>query len=88
MLVIQPQSAAHGVTLTAANTIIWFGPVTSAEIWLQANARVHRAGQRNPCLVVKLVSSPVERKLYQALETKTLAQESLLGMYKEALDIA
>lgn len=88
VLVIQPQSAAHGVTLTAANTIIWFGPVTSAEIWLQANARVHRAGQRNPCLVVKLVSSDVERKLYAALEKKTIAQETLLGMYKEALDIA
>jgi SNF2 family DNA or RNA helicase len=88
VLVIQPQSAAHGVTLTAANTIIWFGPVTSAEIWLQANARVHRAGQRNPCLVVKLVSSEVERKLYKALEEKTLAQETLLDMYKEVLDIS
>lgn len=88
VLVIQPQSAAHGVTLTAANTIIWFGPVTSAEIWLQANARVHRAGQRNPCLVVKLVSSEVERKLYKALEERTLAQETLLDMYKEVLDIA
>ena len=88
VLVIQPQSAAHGVTLTAANTIIWFGPVTSAEIWLQANARVHRAGQRNPCLVVKLVSSDVERKLYKALETRTLAQETLLDMYKGELNIA
>ena len=88
VLIIQPQSAAHGVTLTAANTIIWFGPVTSAEIWLQANARVHRAGQRNPCLVVKLVSSEVERKLYKALEDRTLAQETLLDMYKEVLDIA
>lgn len=88
VLIIQPQSAAHGVTLTAANTIIWFGPVTSAEIWLQANARVHRAGQRNPCLVVKLVSSDVERKLYKALEMRTLAQEDLLDMYKKELDIA
>ena len=82
VLVIQPQSAAHGVTLTAANTIVWFGPVTSAEIWLQANARVHRTGQRNPCLVVKMVSSPVERKLYKALEARTLSQNTLLEMYK------
>lgn len=85
VLIIQPQSAAHGVTLTAANTIIWFGPVTSAEIWLQANARVHRAGQRNPCLVVKLVSSAVERQLYKALEERTLAQETLLDMYQQEL---
>jgi SNF2 family DNA or RNA helicase len=83
VLVIQPQAAAHGVTLHAANSIVWFGPVTSAEIYLQANARVHRAGQKNPCTVVHLVSSPVEKRLYRALQDRTLAQGSLLDMYKQ-----
>lgn len=82
VLVIQPQAAAHGVTLTAANTVCWFSPTTSAETYLQANARVHRAGQKNPCLVVHLCSSPVEKELYKALETRTLAQNSLLELYK------
>ena len=85
VLVIQPQAAAHGVTLTAANTVIWFSPTTSAETYLQANARVHRAGQRNPCLVVHLCSSGVEKQLYKALEDRTLAQSSLLSMYKNFL---
>lgn len=85
VLVIQPQAAAHGVTLTAANTVIWFSPTTSAETYLQANARVHRAGQRNPCLVVHLCSSPVEKQLYKALEDRTLAQGNLLAMYKSFL---
>ena len=85
VLVIQPQAAAHGVTLTAANTVIWFSPTTSAETYLQANARVHRAGQRNPCLVVHLCSSGVEKQLYKALENRTLAQDSLLSMYKNFL---
>jgi SNF2 family DNA or RNA helicase len=85
VLIIQPQAAAHGVTLTAANVVIWFSPTTSAETYLQANARVHRAGQKNPCLVVHLCSSPVEKKLYKALETRTLAQNALLEMYKEFL---
>ena len=82
VLIIQPQAAAHGVTLTAANTVVWFSPTTSAESYLQANARVHRAGQRNPCLVVHLCSSPVEKKLYKALEERTLAQGNLLDMFK------
>ena len=85
VLVIQPQAAAHGVTLTAANTVCWFSPTTSAEAYLQANARVHRAGQRNPCLVVHLCSSPVERKLYKALEEKTMAQGNLLDMFRNFL---
>lgn len=85
VLVIQPQAAAHGVTLTAANTVVWFSPTTSAEAYLQANARVHRAGQRNPCLVVHLCSSPVEKKLYKALEDRTLAQGNLLDMFKNFL---
>ena len=85
VLVIQPQAAAHGVTLTAANTVIWFSPTTSAETYLQANARVHRAGQRNPCLVVHLCSSGVEKQLYKALEDRTLAQNTLLSMYKNFL---
>ena len=85
VLIIQPQAAAHGVTLTAANTVCWFSPTTSAESYLQANARVHRQGQRNPCLVVHLCSSPVEKKLYKALEERTLAQGDLLGMFKNFL---
>ena len=83
---IQPAAASHGVTLHAANTVVWWGPVTSNEIWHQANARVHRAGQKNPCLVVKLCGSPVERKQYEALESKTASLDSLLNLYKEVLD--
>ncbi len=86
VLLIQPAAASHGVTLHAANTVVWWGPVTSNEIWHQANARVHRAGQKNPCLVVRLCGSQVERKLYQALDGKTEAMDNLLDLYKEALD--
>lgn len=82
VLIIQPKAAAHGVTLHAANTIIWWGPITSTETYLQANARVHRQGQKNPCTVVHLVGSTVERSLYTSLSNKTEAQNTLLNMYK------
>jgi SNF2 family DNA or RNA helicase len=86
ILLIQPAAASHGVTLHAANTVVWWGPVTSNEVWHQANARVHRAGQKNPCLVVKLCGSNVERKLYDALDSKTKDMDNLLDLYKEELD--
>ena len=64
VLIIQPQAAAHGVTLTAANTIVWWGPVPSLETYAQANARVHRSGQNHPCTVVQLQGSAVEQRVY------------------------
>ena len=85
VLVIQPQSAAHGVTLHAANTIVWWSPTTSYEIYEQANARVHRAGQVNKCLVVHLQGSGVEKKLYTALEYRSEQQMDLLGLYRNEL---
>ena len=86
VLVIQPQAAAHGVTLTAANVIVWFGPITSVETYLQANARVHRAGQRNPCTVVQLQGSPVERKIYKMLESKVDIHNKVIDLYKNILE--
>jgi len=86
ILVIQPQAAAHGVTLTAADTIVWWGPVTSYETYAQANARVHRSGQKNACTVVRLKGSKVEHKLYEALADKQDIQHSLMSMYKEILE--
>ena len=88
VLIIQPKAASHGVTLHAANTIVWFGPITSVETYLQANARVHRAGQKNPCTVVHLVGSDVERKVYKGLQDKTLSQATLLEMYKNEINLS
>ena len=85
ILIIQPAAASHGVTLHAANTVIWWGPVTSNEIYHQANARVHRQGQLNRCLVVRLCGSSVESKLYEALDSKTDDMGTILDLYKEAI---
>lgn len=85
VLVIQPQAAAHGVTLHAANVIVWWGPITSTETYLQANARVHRAGQRNPCTVVRIEGSPVERHVYDMLSDKTDTHTRLVDLYSNVL---
>jgi len=86
VLVIQPQSAAHGVTLTAANVVVWFSPITSVETYLQANARVHRAGQHNPCTVVHLQGSPVEKKMYKMLQGKVDIHTKMIDLYKNIIE--
>ena len=85
VLVIQPQSAAHGVTLTAADTIVWFGPVASVETWLQANERINRPSQENKMTVIKIYGSEVEKRVYDALESKEVNQRALVSLYENEL---
>lgn len=85
VLVIQPQSASHGVTLTAASTTIWFGPTSSAETYLQANDRNHRAGQKHKTLVVRLSGSPAEKIAYKRMEGKVDDQTALMDLYNEII---
>jgi SNF2 family DNA or RNA helicase len=86
VLVIQPQAAAHGVTLTAANTVVWWGPVSSLETYAQANARVHRSGQRHPSTVVQLQGSGVESHVYSLLDNKIDIHTKIVDLYKEILE--
>jgi SNF2 family DNA or RNA helicase len=86
VLVIQPQAAAHGVTLTAANTVVWWAPTPSLETYAQANARIHRSGQTSKCTVVHLESAPVERRLYDMLAKRIDIHAQILNLYKELLD--
>jgi len=86
VLVIQPQSAAHGVTLTAANTVVWWGPTPSLEIYAQANARVHRTGQKHPCTVVQLQGSAAEKRVYSLLDKRIDVHTKMIDLYKEILD--
>ena len=86
VLVIQPQSAAHGVTLTAANTIVWWGPTSSLETYLQANARIHRAGQKHKCTVIQLAGSAAEKRIYRMLDERINVHTAMIDLYKELLD--
>ena len=86
VLVIQPQAAAHGVTLTRANTVVWWGPTSSLETYDQANARVHRSGQTHKCTVVQLQGSDAEKHVYRLLDKKINVHTKFVELYKEVLD--
>jgi SNF2 family DNA or RNA helicase len=86
VLVMVPQATAHGITLTRANQVVWWGPVSSTEIYIQANARAHRAGQKNCVTVTHLQGSPVERRVYSMLQNKVDLHQALVDLYKQVLD--
>jgi SNF2 family DNA or RNA helicase len=82
VLVIQPQAASHGVTLTAADNVIFWSPVTSVETYIQCIARMDRFGQKNKMTVTHLQGSEVERKLYKALQDRKNLHEELVALYR------
>jgi SNF2 family DNA or RNA helicase len=86
VLVIQPQSAAHGITLTAADTIVFWSPVMSVETYLQCIGRIERVGQKNKMTVVHLQGSDVERKMYSMLQGKVDSHQKIVDLYKQELD--
>jgi SNF2 family DNA or RNA helicase len=82
VLVAHPKCMAHGLTLTAANVIVWFTPTTSLETYQQACARITRPGQTRKSLIVHLTGTPVETKLYRRLQQKASLQGALLEMFQ------
>lgn len=85
VLILQPAAASHGLTLTEADTIIWAGPVTSCETYLQANARIDRPGQKNNMTIIHIVGSDVERKLYDMLKNNINNHNKLVELYRQEI---
>ena len=86
VLIIQPQAASHGLTLTAANTVIWYSPVTSVETYLQANARVDRPGQHSPMTVVHIRGSEVETRLYNMLQSNIKHHHKIIDLHRKEIN--
>jgi len=82
VLVANPGTLSHGLTLTAANTVVWFAPINSNETYQQANARVTRPGQKLNTLIVHVEATPLERKIYDRLQGKEKTQGILLDLLK------
>lgn len=85
IIVAHPQCLAHGVTLTAADTIVWFNPTTNLEIYEQANARIRRVGQKRKQLVLHFQGAKIEAHVYNMLFHKQNVQSKFLQLFKEGL---
>lgn len=82
VLVAHPATMSHGLTLTAANTIIWASPTTSLETYQQANARIVRAGQGQNTHIIHIEGSPVETRVFARLKRNATMQGALLELFQ------
>ncbi len=85
IILAHPATMAHGLTLTAASTIIWYGPVTSNEQYVQANGRIERIGKHHTSNVVHIEGTALERKMYSRLKMKQKLQGLLLDLIQEEM---
>lgn len=89
VLVLQPRTTAHGVTLTTADTVIWYtAPLAGVDTYIQGNARVDRAGQKNPMTVYRLQGSPIEEKMYKALHDNVELHVSTVTLFRQEIEEA
>lgn len=83
VLVLQPQSSAHGITLTASSTIVWFSLIPSNELFQQGNARIVRAGQTRKTMIYMFASTKAERHIAKILETKGDMSQEVQRLFVE-----
>lgn len=84
LLLAHPASAGHGLNLQEGGSIIvWFGLTWSLELYLQANARLQRQGQKEVVRIYRLLAKgTIDETVVHVLNGKEVTQEDLLRKLK------
>ncbi len=87
VLLAHPASTAYGLNMQqGGHYIVWFGTGWDLELFQQANARLHRQGQKHPVTVYKLIGAhTVDERASAALESKKVKQQSLLDSLNDLI---
>lgn len=68
---LQIDTAGLGITLTAADTCVYYSVNFNYAAYSQSLARIHRIGQRNVCTYINLiVEKTIDNKVFKALAAK------------------
>lgn len=80
ILLAHPMSTAFGLNMQqGGHYVVWFGTGWNLELYDQANARLHRQGQKYPVHVYKLIcTGTVDERANAAIENKHGVQQNLL----------
>ena len=79
-LVGTPSTGGYGLTLTAANTVIYYSNGYDLEKRLQSEDRAHRIGQHKPVTYVDILAEEtVDEKIVQSLRKKINIASKVMG---------
>lgn len=84
VLLVHPKVMSHGLTLTEADTMVFYGPIYSNEESRQIVERINRPGQTRKMTIIKLGSTALEWEIYAAVELRAQGEAYLLNMYESA----
>ena len=74
------QTGGYGITLTAANTVIYYSNNYDLEKRLQSEDRAHRIGQTGSVLYIDLIAEKtIDEKIVKALRTKVNIANEIMG---------
>jgi len=84
IFLVHPASAGHGLNLqSGGHIIVWFGLTWSLELYQQANARLHRQGQKENVVIHHLIAKgTIDEDVMKALANKESNQNMLLEAVK------
>lgn len=86
IIICQIQTAGLGITLTAADTAIFFSLDFSLANHEQARARIHRIGQRHPVTYLYLLGAgTVDEKIFEALKNKKSIADQVVDDWRSVL---
>jgi len=75
-----PQTGGYGITLTQANTVIYYSNSYDLEKRLQSEDRAHRIGQKKTVTYIDLISEDtVDEKIVKALRDKINIASEVMG---------
>lgn len=86
VLVAHPKTTSHGLEFAVADTIVWFTPHHSLELYDQANKRIQSKLQKNSMGIYHIYCTPLERAIYKKLSDGSEAQSSFLELYRQEIN--
>jgi len=78
-----PGTMAHGLTLTAATTAVWWTPTDKSEVYVQANYRIDRPGKTKDTYTAQIAGCAVEREIYDRLEQRRSLEGAMLKLIED-----